>query len=310
LNLGECAICFEGIKVGGTLKCGHVIDYDCLQRSLSTQPNTCPICRQWDRRPPVKLYFDRGLGVGASGPHGETPAASEDAQSEGAEEKRTLFRSRILDNIQASLTETQVMLDQVLAQLTQEQEEKQRLLKRYRFVKERLAEYTNRHSLAFVPDLNTGVSGDERRKTRVSSVGHREGSSTRRDQDVSSSTLKTRERKRQSLVDDSGHSSKWRPHHHEAPDVTAGPSGSRHRPATPPPNPTPSREEPLFRRSSYTVPTRQMDGNPSPTNYSACPRPHRGTERGRNYQSHSQQRAVVIIDADPAPSRKRARHST
>src|SRR5258708_7715237 len=144
LKLGECAICFEDIKVGGSLRCGmcqiclfsvfdpelflhlgHVLDYDCLKHSLSTQPNTCPICRQCDRRPPVRLYFDKGLDQCASttsGSHVETPTASEDTQGEGAAEKKTRFRSKIFQNMQNSLTEMQVMLDQVLAQLSQEQE--------------------------------------------------------------------------------------------------------------------------------------------------------------------------------------------
>ena len=192
VKLGECAICFEGIRVGGTLKCGmrqicfhsvfirelsftlgHVLDYECLKRSLSTQPNTCPICRQCDRRSPVRLYFDKGLGVDASttsGSYVDSSTASEDAQG------KTRFRSKIVQNMQDALNETQAMLDQVLTQLSQEQEEKQKLFKKYRVAKDRLAEDSIRDSMAIVPNLHLNGTADDRREKRVSIV-QQEGSS-------------------------------------------------------------------------------------------------------------------------------------
>ena len=129
---------------------------------------------------------------------------------------------------------------------------------------------------------------------------------TRHDQDGSSSVMKIR---RQTIADAASHGSKRHAHHHAStpgPDAVAGPSGSHHRPITPTPRPTTSRAEPCpLPFGGYTVLARP----PSPISCPPPSRPHRGAERGRNYQANSQQRAVVIIDADPAPPRKRPRHS-
>ena len=135
---------------------------------------------------------------------------------------------------------------------------------------------------------------------------------TRRDQDAPSSALKIREGRRQTVSDFQSRGSKWYRSSTPGPEAVAGPSGSHHRPVVQLQRPSTSRTEPSPLPFSGYVLARPVVESPSPSNRSVRSRPHRGAEGGHNYKrngQHSQQRAVVVIDADAAPPRKRPRHS-
>ncbi|KAF8340624.1 uncharacterized protein EI90DRAFT_2088771 [Cantharellus anzutake] len=283
LKLGECAVCFEDIKIGGTLKCGHVLDYECLKCSLLVLPETCPVCRQRDDQPPVKLFFDEGLG-----PDDESGGNDINVRKDGQGEMETQFRSNIFRTMQESLAEAQSMLGQALAQLSKEQDEKEKVSKKYRVLKDQLAKNmacdSARRKTAEIPLCS--IPGSEFWKA-VTDLTEERGRTHAVHVEIPSNRPRLGKRPSQPM-DSSG----------SEVSVRASTSGS---------NSAAGSSNP--RRRSL-MPSRAPTSSLLPPSSSNHHRSSGGAEGSRNRQASSERRPVVVIDVDSGSPRKRRRQSS